>query len=1247
MPKRRSGGEIPLPEGWEECRDFDGKVFFIDHNTHQTSWIDPRDRFIKPQTFADCIGDELPYGWEGCHDPEIGVYYIDHINQVNQLEDPRQEWRSQQEHMLKEYLTTAQDDLQAKKEIYSVKEERLILAQDEYQHLTDTLTGWKSSRTSLASNSSVGSKYDPDLLKADVHHAKKRVARLRRELDQIKAEMTYKEQGLETLSKVDQKLSGENGNYNITQAAAIVGEIREMQASLTEGEHEKQNLMQSLAKLKEEFLGHKNGGSSPDVSTLSIPHMSNTASQTDLRGEVGLRSGTYIAEIARTRLKYDEAKTKLSDLKHKLANVEEQMIPGQNEMDKDRLMLISEKEQLLRELRSIDMKGRSSNDINCVQKKIQQLEWDINHAAEISNKQIADRLQLQVERTSLVKDLSDTTVLATTLETQLRSLYSSVSTLSVSSGSSLGSMGSLSSLSRSSLNSNSMIDIYGQQQHTSDLPDLHRRVEKLLQGHSISPIQEVHISDTTAAATNNYLQSVMASNLSSSMKSLSSRSSLSSVSPPISPYDIGPPPSYEQHMTGADRQRKIPTYSVNTNIGVIAEAPSGLQLNIMAEQSKLTGDPALLQVNPTAEFSPPVQVATGQSLQGEPGYQSVASNNVRRSQYPDNLDLGSIPPLSPISETSSGVCNNLSGGNTRSVSAAVSDESVAGDSGVFEASVNITKRDDLDEVLEMNLESAQIQIKLKYEGVDSQLLIGIEQGRNLSALAFPSGGKVYIKAALLPHLKNASVWETKPLADLKGPKFSETFHLTIPEHKVRDKTLQVNVWSKHDIFGDECLGCVQVSLADFDPKMVSMRWYNVLSFKFMQADNVGSKPKTSQPSSTSSGSSSAPSSLTQKEGGDRVVQLLEASSARLGSESSKTKSHHKGKHPIVAVLKEESSDESTIISSQTSTLTRNQGADEMQRHNDTEGSRFTIGDDEDEDEMDEEDEADYNEKIQEILEEFDHAVDIACNDDFIEQDDSAERCDKETNTEARYSDRPPIKRRTQDSIRSSTIRRSQTFSPACRPGSNYICKLNRSDSDGSMPNFKKGSFHRHSMERRSLRWKKPPSIVEKGRKVPPRTSLDLELDLQASQTKLTHLHDEINRLKQLKTLLEDAKSKGQSELPPWLADDEHFHKLLSDADKLTLKMIKTTQERHVQKEKRTLTKQDRRAQHLMKKVTKEVQMLKRNSPNSNALNFREKMAFFTTPNMTVPVIPNESADNADDPTIEEFLNDDDRKGEEV
>lgn len=42
--KRRESSELPLPAGWEEARDYDGRVFFIDHNTRQTSWIDPRDR---------------------------------------------------------------------------------------------------------------------------------------------------------------------------------------------------------------------------------------------------------------------------------------------------------------------------------------------------------------------------------------------------------------------------------------------------------------------------------------------------------------------------------------------------------------------------------------------------------------------------------------------------------------------------------------------------------------------------------------------------------------------------------------------------------------------------------------------------------------------------------------------------------------------------------------------------------------------------------------------------------------------------------------------------------------------------------------------------------------------------------------------------------------------------------------------------------------------------------------------------
>uniref|UniRef100_A0A452SLU7 WW domain-containing protein n=1 Tax=Ursus americanus TaxID=9643 RepID=A0A452SLU7_URSAM len=70
--------ELPLPEGWEEARDFDGKVYYIDHTSRTTSWIDPRDRYTKPLTFADCISDELPLGWEEAYDPQVGDYFIDH-----------------------------------------------------------------------------------------------------------------------------------------------------------------------------------------------------------------------------------------------------------------------------------------------------------------------------------------------------------------------------------------------------------------------------------------------------------------------------------------------------------------------------------------------------------------------------------------------------------------------------------------------------------------------------------------------------------------------------------------------------------------------------------------------------------------------------------------------------------------------------------------------------------------------------------------------------------------------------------------------------------------------------------------------------------------------------------------------------------------------------------------------------------------------------------------------------------------
>lgn len=84
--------------------------------------------------------------------------------------------------------------------------------------------------------------------------------------------------------------------------------------------------------------------------------------------------------------------------------------------------------------------------------------------------------------------------------------------------------------------------------------------------------------------------------------------------------------------------------------------------------------------------------------------------------------------------------------------------------------------------------------------------------------------------------------------------------------------------------------CAQVSLADYHPRVASLKWYNLLNFKFLQ------------PSSTKS---NAPGGSTA---------------------TSSTLVHNN---------KEESSDDSTIISSQTSTLTRNQGLKRSSRSRDS------------------------------------------------------------------------------------------------------------------------------------------------------------------------------------------------------------------------------------------------------------------------------------------------------------------------
>ncbi|XP_064155421.1 membrane-associated guanylate kinase, WW and PDZ domain-containing protein 1-like isoform X2 [Anguilla rostrata] len=90
----------PLPDNWEMAYTENREVYFIDHNTKTTSWIDPRTVEKAQKPLEECEDDEgvhteepdseleLPAGWEKIDDPVYGVYYVDHINRKTQYENP-------------------------------------------------------------------------------------------------------------------------------------------------------------------------------------------------------------------------------------------------------------------------------------------------------------------------------------------------------------------------------------------------------------------------------------------------------------------------------------------------------------------------------------------------------------------------------------------------------------------------------------------------------------------------------------------------------------------------------------------------------------------------------------------------------------------------------------------------------------------------------------------------------------------------------------------------------------------------------------------------------------------------------------------------------------------------------------------------------------------------------------------------------------------------------------------------------
>ncbi|NXB05373.1 WWC2 protein, partial [Cnemophilus loriae] len=1179
MPRKAGNGQLPLPDGWEEARDYDGKVFYIDHNTKQTSWIDPRDRLTKPLSFADCVGDELPWGWEAAYDPQIGVYYIDHINQTTQIEDPRKQWRQEQERMLKDYLTIAQDALSTQKELYQVKEQRLALALDEYVRLNGAYKEKSSSRTSLFSGSSSSTKYDPDILKAEISTTRLRVKKLKRELSQMKQELLYKEQGFETLQQIDQKMSGGQSGYELCEAKAILKELKSIRKAISSGEREKQDLMKSLAKLREKFnIDQTTETSEPDLSSSSVNSQLcfarqtlDTGSQTDISGEIGARSRSNLAERVRLSLQYEEAKRSMANLKIELSKLDSEAWPGALDVEKEKLMLINEKEELLKELQFITPRKRTQDELEQLEAERKRLEEELVSVKSTPSQALAERLKLEERRKELVQKLEETTKLTTYLHSQLRSL--SASTLSVSSGSSLGSLassrGSLNTSSRGSLNSLSSTDLYyNQGDQITDL-DYQYKLDFILQektGYIPSgPITTIHenevvsshgrlgYSDSSSAADHPKLTEPP-----KSVTSLSSRSSLSSLSPPGSPLVL--------EAAFSVSAQNSPLHHLTTDF----------------EDSDLSGDFA------------GISFCENQIL--------LDSEDRAGSQIPtDDKDLNVRQPLPSLHEESSGgdlprrTVGHLLEEKTACVSAAVSDESVAGDSGVYEASVkqpNETEDIVYSEDDATTPEAAQVQIGLRYDHVNSSFVIIIARLRNLPAFSVPLGSKVYVRVAVLPSSTDIScLFRTKVHPAMETILVNEIFRVAISQVTLLQKTLRVDVCAVSRSRREECLAGTQISLADLSlTDETCTLWYNLLPC--MQSPGKKPKEQNDEYMFLLSKQSQSLDSLDL----DAVSALLERTSAELEA--------------VEQELAEDEEKEQEQRASEEDWLEMLAEASDEIEDEEEDGIKLAV-------------EGDCNDDMGLLIHapEMNEDKNRENNDEAHESQQAAvilTLVDKETNTEELLNENTPVRPKDRASwssrqrpfVRNSMIVRSQTFSPGER--NQYICRLNRSDSDSSTL-AKKSLFVRNATERRSLRVKRPvcqPIMRRAAQECPIRTSLDLELDLQASRTRQNRLNDELQALRDLKQKLEEMKGRGEADLPLCMLEDERFQKLLEQAEKQA--------EQSKEEQKQGLS-----AEKLMRKASKDVCRLREQSQKVplQVQSFREKIAYFTRAKISIPALP--------------------------
>ncbi|EMP35491.1 H(+)/Cl(-) exchange transporter 4 [Chelonia mydas] len=1119
-------------------------------STGNTDALVQDQRITKPLTFADCVGDELPLGWETVYDQQIGIYYMDHINQLTQIEDPREQWRREQERMLKEYLIVAQEALNAKKEIYQIKQQRFELAQEEYQQLHKLCEDDSRSYASGDTEVSHGTIVDavpartpvPSLRQGTVAQGVdcRRVADMGLPFEAVRRAATTAK--LASLNSWPRRcLSKRNGTKHRGWPSGTSGHCGlwcspPVEARLVAWASEAPSASTFRLPEKRVLLGEK----LPALLHVASTHtycgidMSNISKNTSYgKAFSGFSTNTKYdpyqikAEIASRRDRLSRLKRELAHMKEEL-QYKEKGVETLQEIDRKMSNAhtnykLDEAQAIMNELRTIKkaicMGEKERQDLMqfCFDDKTRlvdkvRLSWQYEEAkkrtsglsSRIGTKDCTqtiidtkisicpkvrtglldqcllatnafsfcpvasleslecssvpeflffdplqrmaeadrDRLQLIKEKEALLQELQlisqqrRSPEYIARLEEEKRRLEDeiqqarassaqgateslSASTLTMSSGSSRGSLassrGSLAS-SRGSLSSVSFTDIYGLPQYdkSDSVTDYaqHLRFD-LIPFDSLS--KDVQYSDPTGHC--NFNKQRRSLDTPQSLASLSSRSSLSSLSPPSSPLDT----------PFLSASRDSPLAQMSEGFEEIAGVGA---LEMRRAQASVLGD----------------DDAQGTTSSQTPAYPVDDEGLQEMGPHLANIQTGGAVTLREDSA-------RRSARRARRVSACLSDYSLASDSGVFEA---LSKRnEDVEDPVYSDVvassEEPQIHVGFLHDGGCECLLVHVLQLKNFTGVFVKEGCKIHVRVYLPPLESGTPTTYCSRALEFQTPLiFNDVFRIPVHSSALKLKSLQLYICSVDHQQQEELLGIAQISLADHESSTeMQLHWYPVQIFTGSDPQRVKEKNQCEESTPQSSGNTATVKS-------DAVTALLARTTAQLEAvERELAEERVKLEYTEEEILEiERKEDQAEAVSE------RSWQAESVDSgcSNCTQTSppypEACCGD---------------------SLRGHMFAVQAGQYSSGKVQPPPL-KVDKETNTEDLFPEEVAILpkertcRRPRGSafVRSSTIVRSQTFSPGAR--SQYVCRLYRSDSDSStLP--RKSPFIRNTLERRTLRYK--------------------------------------------------------------------------------------------------------------------------------------------------------------------------------